>query len=376
VITMIKMAEKFSPDWISHPGETIADILEEREWTQTDFAERMGQSPKHISLLLNGKAAITEETALKLESVLGSTASFWLNRESQYRESLARQDELKKLISWIPWMENFPIKELMENGLISHRRNDKNQKPLIVKELLQFFGVASPESWKSRYVGMEVAFRRTRKEQSDIYAISSWIRKGEIIAESRDGPSFDRTKFEKSLKTIRALTNLPANKFESQLRTLCIDSGVALVLIPAIPKAHVSGIARWLNPHKPLIQLSLYGKTNDRFWFTFFHEAAHILMHDKKEVFLDEFDGNRLESSEEQQADKYARDILIPPEYSPNLSSLKDKSSVRSFADKIGIHTGIVVGRLQHEEIIPHSWMNDFKVHFKFEEKVTTQEES
>jgi HTH-type transcriptional regulator / antitoxin HigA len=368
---MINMTEKYSPNWISSPGETIADILEEREWKQTDFAERMGQSTKHINLLLNGKAAITEETALKLESVLGSTASFWLNREAQYRESLARQDEMKNLTSWIPWMERFPIKELMENEIITPRRNDKTQKPFIVKELLQFFGVASPDGWKSRYVGMEVAFRRTRIEQSDICAISSWIRRGEMIAEKRDGPSFDRTKFEKSLKIIRTFTKLPASKFDSQLRTLCFDSGVALILVPAIPKAHVSGVARWLNPHKPLIQLSLYGKTNDRFWFTFFHEAAHILMHDKKEVFLDEFDGNRLDSAEENQADKYARDILIPPEYFANLSSLTEKRSVRSFADKIGIHPGIVVGRLQHEGIVPHSWMNDLKVHFEFKEKVT-----
>ena len=363
---MPDISKKFSPDWISPPGETIADILEEREWTQTDFAARMGQSTKHISLLLNGKAAITEETALKLESVLGSTASFWLNREAQYRESLARLDEMKKLTSWIPWMERFPIKDLMDYEFISTRRCDKAQKPFIVKELLQFFGVASPEGWESRYVGMQVAFRRTREEQSDIASISSWIRRGEMIAERMDGPGYDRVKFEKALKTIRTFTKLPASKFEPQLRKLCFDSGVVLVLIPAIPGAHVSGMARWLNPHKPLIQMSLYGKTNDRFWFTFFHEAAHILMHDKKEVFLDEFDGARLESTEENQADTWARDFLIPPEHEANLLSLRDKSSVRTFADKIGIHPGIVVGRLQHEKIIQHSWMYDLKVKFQF----------
>jgi len=369
---MIKMAEKFSPDWISPPGETIADILEEREWTQIEFAERMGQSTKHISLLLNGKAAITEETALKLESVLGSTASFWLNREAQYRESIARLDEMKNLISWIPWMERFPIKDLMDYKFITTRRCDKAQTPFIVKELLQFFGVASPEGWESRYVGMEVAFRRTREEQSDICAISSWIRRGEMIAERMDGPSYDRTKFEKALKTIRTFTKLPASKFEPQLRKLCFDSGVALVLIPAIPRAYVSGVARWLNPHKPLIQMSLYGKTNDRFWFTFFHEAAHILMHDKKDVFLDEFDGGRLESTEEKQANRWAREFLIPPKYMANLSSMRDKSSVRAFADKIGIHPGIVVGRLQHEKIIPYSWMNELKVKFQFKEKYSS----
>jgi HTH-type transcriptional regulator / antitoxin HigA len=363
---MIEMSEKFSPDWVSPPGDTIADILEEREWKQTDFAERMGQTPKHISQLLNGKATITEETALKLESVLGSTASFWLNREVQYRESLARQEEMKKIISWIPWMERFPIKDLMKNEILPIRRYDDAQKPFIVKELLQFFGVASPDGWESRYVRMEVAFRRTRKEQSNICAISSWIRKGEIIAEMMDGPAYDRAKFEKALKNIRALTKLPASKFESQLRKLCFDSGIALVLIPAIPQSHVSGIARWLNPHKPLIQMSLYGKTNDRFWFTFFHEAAHILMHDKKDVFLDEFDGARISSKEEFQADNWASDYLIPPAKASELTSLNSKESIINFSSKIDIHPAIVVGRLQHEKRIPFSRYSDLKVKINF----------
>ncbi len=115
--------------------------------------------------------------------------------------------------------------------------------------------------------------------------------------------------------------------------------------------------------------MSLYGKTNDRFWYTFFHEAAHILIHDKKEVFLDEFDGRGAESTEEMQANIWVDDFLIPKEYSANLSKLTDKSLVRAFADDIGIHPGIVVGRLQHEKIIQYSWMNDLKVQFEFKEK-------
>jgi len=363
---MTEMSKIFSPDWISPPGETIADILEEREWTQADFAKRMGQTQKHISLLLNGKVAITEDTALKLESVLGSTATFWLSREAQYRAGLARLDEMKILTKWIPWLEHFPIKDLMKLKFIETRRFANKQKASIVKELLQFFGVASPEGWQARYGKMEVSFRRTREEQSDIYAISSWIRQGEVIAERLDGPSYDRAKFEKALKTIRTFTKLPAREFEPQLRKLCFDSGVALIFIPSIPRAHVSGVARWLNSHKPLIQMSLYGKSNDRFWFTFFHEAGHILMHDKKEVFLDEFDGDRLDSVEERQADKWASEFLIPPTLTEELSSLTDRRAILNFASKINIHPAIVVGRLQHDAIIPYTNYNDLKVKYQF----------
>jgi HTH-type transcriptional regulator/antitoxin HigA len=89
---MTEGKQTFRPDWISPPGETIADLIEEREWSQADLAERLGYSTKHISLLINGKAPITEKTALKLENVLGSSASFWLSREAQYRAKLARQE--------------------------------------------------------------------------------------------------------------------------------------------------------------------------------------------------------------------------------------------------------------------------------------------
>ncbi len=89
---MTEVLQPFRPDWISPPGETIADLIEEREWTQADLAKRLGYTTKHISLLINGKAPITEETALKLENVLGSSASFWLSREAQYRAKLAQQE--------------------------------------------------------------------------------------------------------------------------------------------------------------------------------------------------------------------------------------------------------------------------------------------
>ncbi len=118
---------------------------------------------------------------------------------------------------------------------------------------------------------------------------------------------------------------------------------------------------------KRLIQLSLYGKTNDRFWFNFFHEAARILLHDKENIFLDEWDsGESLESEPEREANKWSQEFLILPEYEGELGQLKSKTDVVDFAERIGIHPVIVVGRLQHDCIIPLSWMNGLKESFCF----------
>lgn len=141
------------------------------------------------------------------------------------------------------------------------------------------------------------------------------------------------------------------------------------MLVPAIPRAHVSGVSRWLGAHKPLLQLSLYGKTNDRFWFTFFHEAAHLLLHDKSEVFLDEFTGEVLQSKQEGEANAFAARFLIPEKSEAELPCLKSKRAVVDFARRLGIHPGIVVGRLQHDQHIPVTWMNDLKISFRWGEE-------
>jgi HTH-type transcriptional regulator / antitoxin HigA len=94
---MVDIVRAFAPDWVSPPGSTVADLIEERGWTQQELAQRLGFTTKHISLLINGKAPVTEEIAVKLERVLGSTMRFWMTREAQYCEALARLEKRKSL---------------------------------------------------------------------------------------------------------------------------------------------------------------------------------------------------------------------------------------------------------------------------------------
>ena len=126
-------------------------------------------------------------------------------------------------------------------------------------------------------------------------------------------------------------------------------------------------MARWLSPTRPLIQRSLYGKTNDKFWFTFFHEAAHILLHadskdGKKSILLDDPNASHSTDPREQEANQWAGNVLIHQDYTAQLGVLRTKDAVRAFAQQIGIHPGIVVGRLQHDHLIDPSWMNDLKL--------------
>jgi len=371
---MTDLDAPFAPDWVSPPGDTIADVLEERGWTQAEFARRLGYTEKHVSQLINGKAAITEDTASRLERVLGSTAGFWLRKEATYRERLERQQFAQRCAGWVDWLDRLPIKELMAQGVVSKARLVEKNKPALVEACLRFFGVASPDEWEGVYVAdLKAQYRRSRAEQSDLAAIATWLRLGEKQAEGWDAPKFDRARFEEALGEIRLLTTQPPQVFEPQMKRLLRDAGVTLALVPAIPRAHVSGVARWLSPSRPLIQLSLYGKTNDRFWFTFFHEAAHILLHgtsaqERKAVFLDDPDGGANTDDCEREANQWAADFLIPSQYRQRLATLgSHAAAIRGFANELSIHPGIVVGRLQHEGAVPYaSPLNALKESFRW----------
>ena len=370
---MTELSAPFAPDWVLAPGESILDLAEERGWSQGELAQRLGYSEKHISQLINGKVPITVDAAQRLERVLGSSIDFWLALEANYQKHKARLEAAECHASWVPWLDELPVKELMESRAIAKVRNDDKNKPGIVESCLRFFGVASPDEWRSHYGGMQVAFRRSRDEQSDVGAISAWLRLGEQAVEKQEAPKYDRARFTKALNEIRTLTCEPPEVFHPRMVELLRVAGVLLAIVPAIPRAHVSGVARWLSPTRPLIQLSLYGKTNDKFWFTFFHEAAHILLHAdgkeaKKSIFLDDPNASHSTDPREQEANQWAGNVLIPEENSNTLGTLRTKEAVRSFAESIGIHPGIVVGRLQHDHIIEPSWMNDLKQSFRFKE--------
>ncbi len=151
------------------------------------------------------------------------------------------------------------------------------------------------------------------------------------------------------------------------MKKLCAEAGVALVFIPEFEKTHLSGVTQWLTPDKALIIMSLRYKTNDHFWFTFFHEAGHILLHGKKQTFIDMNNYNNADE-EENEADKFSRNILIPEgdfnEFKEK--GLSDVHDIARFAGEIGIHPGIVLGCLQHDGIIKYNFHNQLKDKFEF----------
>jgi len=349
---------RYAPDFISPPGETLAEILEERNMSQSELAQRMGRPRKTINEIIKGKAEITIDTALQIELVLGTPARFWIERERLYREYLARKNENQKLKGYLGWLKQIPYRQMTKLGWLKFYEDKIEQ----LRESLIFFAVVSPEQWEEIWGrNLSIDFRKSQAFESDQGAITAWLRQGEIEASKINCADYNELKFRDVLQQIRLLTVKSIKVFQPQMIDLCAAAGVALVFVPELPKTRVHGATRWLGSQKALIQLSDRYKTNDHFWFSFFHEAGHIVLHGKRILFLE---GQDIQDKiKEKEADIFAANLLINSRdwqiFIAN--NCLSKKAINQFAEQLGIHPGIIVGRLQHEQIISDQNCNDLK---------------
>ena len=348
---------RYAPDHGTKPGEVLEEYLSAAGMTKAELAARCGRPMKTISEIIHGKAAITPETALQLERVLGRPASLWQNLEANYRLHLAEVGESEDLVSHAAWARTFPVRELVSRGDIDRPENDAD----LVRKLLRFFGVGTVAGWDASFGSMRVAYRRSLAFKQAPESVTAWLRLGEIQADAIECAPFDKAKFKKALAEIRTLASKSFPHVHKTIKELCAASGVAVVFVPELPKTHLSGVARWLSKDKALIQLSLRHKTSDHAWFSFFHEAGHIFLHGKKTIFIDEQGGDRNEI--ETEANEFAGNLLLPPEAFRSFEQADDFSAaaIKRFAGEQGVAPGIVVGRLQHDTLIKFSEHNNLK---------------
>ena len=352
-----KHTNRYAPDYAVSPGEVLEDHLESLGMTQAELATRTGLTPKTINEIIKGKSPITHETALKFERALGRPAHFWNNLEQQYQEDRIRLEEQERLKSYRDWLKNVPVNAMSKLGWIAkHKDKDKQ-----LEEALRFFGVVSPDQWRQIWQEYQVAYRQTQRFEARAESVSAWLRQGEIEARRICCEPFDRKRFQEILDDARELTRESPDVFVPKLVEQAASAGVAVVFVPELPKTRVSGATRWLKG-KAIIQLSLRYRSNDQLWFTFFHEAGHILKHGRKEVFIE---GSGLDGDKEEEANAFARDKLIPPAAYRRFLERWDRLSldpIKTFAEEVGIAPGIVVGRLQHDGLLPPSHGNKLKV--------------
>jgi addiction module HigA family antidote len=358
---------------VPHPGETVSEYLEFNGWSQRDLARRTGLTPKTISEICNGKGPISPSTAIAFERVFERPAHFWLNLQRQFDEATARRRALVQLAGWDDWSKKFPVKEMRRlNFALPAGRSDTDS-------LLNFFGVSSPDSWRSVWQSAGVSYRQTRRFKLNEEAVAAWVRQVELISRRFTLSPYNEEMLRSSLHNLRRLTREPYDEIFEPVQQLCSAYGVAVVWVPALQHTGISGCTLWLSDKTAVIGLTLRYKWDDQLWFTFFHEIGHVLLHRTKQSFVvdnaaDDLSDQVVDPEMQQyenEANQFATDALIPAKALTEFIN-KDtftNDSIHDFAEQQEIGPGIVVGRLQREGILGYHQGNTLRQRIELDQR-------
>jgi plasmid maintenance system antidote protein VapI len=329
-------------------------MLDESSRSVSDLASHLGWRTESLHALVAGEQALTEKIAVSLASFFDTTPSFWIKRESQFRAGL----ESMEASGGREWLKKLPLADMVAYKWVAAGNASEN-----LIRCLNFFGCSGVAEWQRRYGAALTGalFRKSTTFDSEVESVSVWLRQGERLAESVPLQKWDRERLRAQLPALRALSRVsdPA-RFVPELTRLCASVGVAIVVVRTPQKCPASGAAYFLSAEKAVIQLSFRYLSDDHFWFSFFHEIGHLLMHEATGIHLE--DAGAHDGNEESEANEFAADVLIPAaERARMLAMGEDTRAIVRFATQVGTSPGVVVGQMQHYGAIKHGRMNALK---------------
>ncbi len=332
------------------PGATIKEQLSDRGMSQKEFAARMDMSEKHISKLINGDVHLTPDVAVRLELVLGVPAKFWNNLESIYREKLVKVEMENTMDTDIELAKQFPYSEMSRFGWVPETRDAKEK----VIYLRKYFGIVELSLLENEQITRIACRRLAITEKSDL-ALMAWVQEAKIIARGIQTEPINIKGLIAAIPDIRKMTVMKPNEFCPKVKKYLADCGIALVFLSHLKGSFLQS-ATFFDGNKIVVGLTARGKDADKFWFSLFHELAHIVLGHVGQI-------NGISDEDERAADTWSEETLINKKEFNAFIKEKDytEQSIIRFAKEQGIAPGIVVGRMQIEGIIKYSMLNKLK---------------
>jgi HTH-type transcriptional regulator / antitoxin HigA len=351
----VSVSAGFSPAWASPPGDTVRELAQKKGLTQAVVATRLGVAEDDLSRVLSGDLPINQARAERLAALVGASPRFWLAREAQYRLALKSiHDDTRA------WVSSLPFADMAKFGWLDAASSPTDK----LRHAFTFFGVSSLDEWREAWLSDQAgltAYRTSPVFTTQAVAASAWMRQGELAASRIRTAQWSRANFERLLPALKALTRLDRPlEFTPLLQQKCAECGVAVVIIRAPKGCPASGATRVKNG-QAILQLSARYLRDDSFWFTFFHEAAHLVLHEDR-LFLEWSEKRHLDAKEESEANDFAARVLIPPLHESALRALPHGyKSIMRFARNLSVSPGIVVGQLQHRGLLSRNKLNFLK---------------
>lgn len=354
----------FTSDWFSKPGDSLLGLMQRRNVAPRQLAATLEGGMEVLRGLLAGSVPVDCGTARSLAAEVGGTADFWLKRQASYERALDRAVQVISDTELEEWLARVPAPGGRARGRLSEARKRDE-----LRRRLAFFSVNNMRAWNARYGCLRsvTQFRTSLSFLSDEGAVSLWLRQGELEAALVSARAWNPAVLHQKLDEFRKLSQIgrPA-RFLPKLKELCAEAGVALVVVRAPAGCRASGATRLVVPNKAMILLSFRFRADDQFWFSFFHEVGHLLLHEAQ-TFVD--DEETVQDDLEREANEFASSCIIPADRQAEFERLKpDRDAIVRFSVSVGIAPGLTVGQMQHRRMIGHERLNMLKRRWTWEE--------
>lgn len=329
------------------PGEFLKEEIEARGWTQIELADIMGRPTRLVNEIIAGKRAITPETAIQLGNALDTGPELWMNLESQYQLSkVASSDDLVARRARLYTL--FPVREMIKRRWIEATENID----VLEHQFLKFFAIDSLDATPSLFH----AAKKSDVHEDVTMQQMAWLFRAKAIAKEQVLNKYKKENLIDALPKIRALLTAPEEV--RHVARILSECGVRFVLVEPLPSSKIDGACFWLSESQPVIAMSLRLDRIDNFWFVLRHEIEHVLQeHGRDSDFILDQDieaqsAGRIKQ-EEQVANQAAADFCVPQsELNGFIARVKpyfSEERICLFAQRLGIHPGLVVGQLQRK---------------------------
>jgi len=322
------------PIGMPDPIAAIRFRMEQAELNQRDLIPYIGSRSK-VSEVLSGKRPLTLQMMRSLSQHLGIPAEVLL------QEPGAKLPDSLAAIDW----KRYPIAAMKKLGWVADQIDGDAEK--IVRELIDRAG-------GDRAAAMMLCRKNDnirRNGQMDTYALQIWGL--QLMAIARENPLLIQYK-SGSITIEMAQKMVRLSCFESGpklAQEFLAQHGIHLIYLPHLPKTHLDGAALRLADGTPVIGLTLRYDRLDNFWFSLCHELAHQALHldqNPEEPFFEDLSVETPENNiREQQADKWASEVLIP-EWT-GVMQVPTSQEVIKLAKQLEIHPAILAGRIRKE---------------------------
>lgn len=344
-----------------HPGYYVAEIIDDMEITQEEFATRMGTTGKTISKLVNGQSNLTKDLAQKLSIMLGTGIDVWLNLQKEYDEKVMAIERQKCLDEQNSVMDLIDYSYFVKVAKLATTRKSQEK----IANMCAYLLVSDLRVLEKQDLFVNYRTGISSVKKKNIVNANAWIQTALNFAKDIQTKPFDAEKLQGYLPEIRGMTLQAPETFFPRLKDIFSDCGVVFVLLPYLKNSGINGAVKWINHNRVILAMNDRRFYADTFWFSLFHEIKHVLQQKMNTMFVtgDFGEMSVINARLEREADDFARNYLIPPAQYKKFAPSRYTSdlAIETFAKRLGIHPGIVAGRLQHDKIISDCRVAKFK---------------